>query len=384
MSDRTFLLQDWVTVRSNLSSANPLVQSQEGWLDMSGFADAAFWVDVAEVTPPGGVSTNYLQLFLETSPTCDEIANPASITQSWFQPTTGALRLGTAAPFILAAPTPFVVNSVRSASTVSLSRYLRWRVVPSAAGAWDLTFRIRVVANRSGFFVPTDLAGCVLWLRPDLGTALNGTATGVATWNDQSGTGDPNKNLTAGSVNPTLTASDASYAGRATIQIANSPSSFFQNTTTWATTLSQPHTWVLVGHRNQNNATNYFMDGNAGGFAATVIGTSAAQITMNAGGSVTTTGTGHDWITPSAFLGEFNGASSKLYFNSFTNLTQSGNAGTVNFNQLCLGAHSQGFGGGSPWAGTIAEVIAFSGLLPTSAKARLRSYLNARYGLSIT
>ncbi len=202
MSDRAFLIQDWTTVRGTGTAQAAIVQSEERSLDVTGYADMTYWLDVPEVTPPGSNSSNYVQLFLETAPTYDDIPNPAVPTQSWFQPTTGDLRFGTggsSSPYIQASTTPLVVNSLRSPNTVSLSRYLRWRIVPSTTGAWDLTFRIRGVPNRSGFFAPTDVNGCVLWLRSDAGITPSGSGQAMSTWADLSGLGN---NAAAGGTSP--------------------------------------------------------------------------------------------------------------------------------------------------------------------------------------
>jgi hypothetical protein len=281
--------------------------------------------------------------------------------------------------------TPVAVQAVGYDSGLSPSLALvRIRVQLGGASAATAHVAVYACEGPNLGFLPSRLTTCALWLRADLGVSLSGS--NVTAWNDHSGTGDANKNLTSGSVNPTFTASDASYNNRSTVQISNSVNCFLQNTSTWTTTLTQPHTWVLVGHRNQNNLTNYFMDGNATGFAATVIGTNAspAEITFNAGSSVTTTGSGHDWTSPSVVLVEFNGATSNLYLNSVSTVLQSGNAGAVNFNQLCVGAHSQGFGGGSPWVGTVAEIIAFSGILSAAIKSSLGGYLRDRYAIAVT
>ena len=58
---RTFLLQDWTTVRSSL--ATPITQSEFARLDMSGFLDLTTWLQVSEIS-----AGNYYCAF-QTSPT---------------------------------------------------------------------------------------------------------------------------------------------------------------------------------------------------------------------------------------------------------------------------------------------------------------------------
>ncbi len=50
---------------------------------------------------------------------------------------------------------------------------------------------------------------------------------------------------------------------------------------------------------------------------------------------------------------------------------------------MTFGMHSNAFGGGDNWDGAVAEVIAFNRILAASDKARLRSYINGRYGLGV-
>jgi hypothetical protein len=47
---RTFLLQDWVTIRGTNGSVTTFTQDEERWLDLAGYSDASCWIDVAEVT----------------------------------------------------------------------------------------------------------------------------------------------------------------------------------------------------------------------------------------------------------------------------------------------------------------------------------------------
>jgi hypothetical protein len=177
---RTFLLQDWTTIRGAAALAS-LVQDEGRWLDLDGFSDATCWIDVAEITPPGGTSTNYLTLSLETAAVCDD---------AYFTPMMPNVSFGTAAPFNQASPSPLVLRSTRSLSSANLMRYVRWKITPNTGALWDLTFRIRIVATRSSAFVPTDIAGCNLWLRSDLGVSVTPAATTISSWKDQSGQGN--------------------------------------------------------------------------------------------------------------------------------------------------------------------------------------------------
>jgi hypothetical protein len=370
---RTLLLQDWVTVRS---AGSAVVQDQERWLELDGFSDITCWIDVAEVTPPGGTATNSVQLQLQTSPTADD---------SYFVPSAPTVSFGSTAQFLPASTTPLVLRSGRTPLGNNLGRCLRWQLSGSGSGLWDMTFRIRVVGHRSTAFTPALLPNLQLWYRADLGSTVGASPFIVSSWNDESQTNDLNKNLTYGAstLGPTITYADVNYLGQTTMQTGADAHSYFASGT-WTSTVNQPHTLILVGHRTSAAATTYFTDGIAAGTAASVFISAAGIITMGAGGSITGTA-GNSWLSPSAFLGEFNSASgtSKMFFNDFTTPLAMGNAGAVGFDGVSLGVHSIGFGGGNVWPGTIAEVIDYSAILTTNQKAQIRQYLRGRYGLLI-
>jgi hypothetical protein len=152
-------------VAGTAPSTTTVTQEQGGWLDVSSFASATFWIDVSQVTNSSGYPVT---IALQTAPTLDE---------SYFTPVAPGLTM-------TAATTPVIVQTVRASGTAPLSRYLRWQVV-SLGGSWSASFRIRVSLSPENQFVPTDLSGCVLWLRADLGiTPVGGPVSG---WADQSG-----------------------------------------------------------------------------------------------------------------------------------------------------------------------------------------------------
>ncbi len=197
---RTFLLQDWTTVRSSLTTA--FIQDCDAWLDLDGFSDVTLWVDIGNVTTSRGGN---VQLQFQTSPSLDD-ANFVSLASP--------IGIGTAAPFVLPSSTPTVVRSALSTTTNNLMRYVRWNLQNVGTGTWDLTFRVHAIAARSTTFVPPLLGGCVIWYRGDLGITLSGT--GVSQWNDQSGTNDSHKNLTGTNI-PGYNSADSNYNGQPTL-----------------------------------------------------------------------------------------------------------------------------------------------------------------------
>lgn len=160
-----YVLAQWTTVQSSLTE---FTQDEEEWLDLGNYGDCAFWLEVAELTTPGGGGT--VKLALETAPLAEE---------TLFQPVVPDVTLA-------ASLAPTIVKSVRTPTTAPLSRWLRWKLkAPGASSTWSATFRIRAVPGKSSFFSPMDTSGCQLWLRGDLGVTFNGA--NVSAWADQSG-----------------------------------------------------------------------------------------------------------------------------------------------------------------------------------------------------
>lgn len=383
---RTFELQPWVTIRANASGPAPwpavlsVTQDEGGWADLSRFADAAFWVEVAEVTQPTGGT---VQLTIESSPSPDEplfkpVAQPVNVA-----PVTDPATNGTI---------PLLVRTARTPTTVPLSRWTRWRVSVSAGstGPWDITFRIRGAGGRSSFALPNQLAGCKLWLRGDLGVTQRPVPNGtVANWADQSGNGNdafntvdtnsPQYNQTGHTINgqqvlvfdPTvannnrwlqLTSSLGSPSALHAFIVHRRPFATETNPTWtgfWALGTSGQYThmpWkdVSVG------GDNHIYDDGGGttrydcGVAKVPLDQAQVYEVQNQAGS---------WRN---FL---NGQS------QFTSLTNTVGAGAAT-----------PYIGSSPdqvvvYRGDIAEVVVYNRILTANERALLINYLNGRYGL---
>jgi hypothetical protein len=115
----TFLLTDWLTVRTR-SDSPPIVQSAYAWLDLPEHEDVIFYLDVKEVT--GTVFLSY-----DTSPARHE----GSFVSMLSFTTTPGLRIDRV-PFRTAL--------------VPLARFLRWSMSTSSPGTSDATFRIWIAA----------------------------------------------------------------------------------------------------------------------------------------------------------------------------------------------------------------------------------------------
>lgn len=225
-------------------------------------------------------------------------------------------------------------------------------------------------------FVPTSFAGCVLWLRPDLGVVeAGGTGTGVSTWTDQSGSPDVARSATQPTLGlrPALIASDPVYAGKPTVQSSGTK---WMTTGVWSQTFAQPTTIILVGETVSGGRV---VDGN--GAARQIVWDPLANgfWGMYAGSYVTQSTAA---CTAKSFvLAEFNTTASALAVNSTTPVVSGQNVGTQALQQIGLFGLNDGSGAS---AGKIAELIVFSRLLTPAEKSTMAAYVNARYALSVT
>jgi hypothetical protein len=137
---RAFVLQDWVTIRG-ATAVTSVIQNEASYGQLDAYQDAIFWLQVAEVTVPG---TGTLTLNYETAPIKDESLF-ASMATVGITTTT---------------MTPPKISSVILSQNpaVPLSRWVRWHLVTaSASAAWDVTFRVLLVANQQFAFIPRSL-----------------------------------------------------------------------------------------------------------------------------------------------------------------------------------------------------------------------------------
>jgi hypothetical protein len=381
MSGRTFLLQDWTTIRA--ASGMIVTQDPSSWLDLDGFADVTCWIDVEEVSTPNPFGTTAVVLQLQTSPTSDD---------AYFQPLGPPQSFGNGSPFQVASPAPYIVRSAFATSTNALlssnnlMRYLRWQLAPNGGGSYDLTFRIRAVANRSPVFVPPLIAGCVFWVRADLGIGLYNNTSSVLAWNDQSGSGDANKNLSStSSTYPTITLADANYNNRPTVSFA---SSAYMTSPVWVTTLAQPDTWIIVGNPSTTGTAQVAIESNDKTSGQDVQRNASDTISINTTGLPLVCMPAVQWTTPGVVLAEFQGTKSKIFFNNFSSPSAFGAVGVgpnTGQGSLTLGSSDIQWNptGANFWDGAIAEVIAYNSVLPATSKAQLRNYLTGRYGIFI-
>lgn len=264
---------------------------------------------------------------------------------------------------------------------------------PKAAGTYSLT----IEGEQGGAifsveaFDPRSIPGLIWWLRADLGVTTS--AGTVTAWADQSGIGDSGRNAAPRGVDrAAYNTADPNYNGKATI----GPFTVGPNkdnglkTGTWSTSYvgngTTAFTLGVVGHGGgpslnayftYKTETDYVSLSNSNDVATAYSGPSSPNL---AGGPSLGVG-------PSFMMVEFNGASSKMFAEQVETPTLTGALSATS----TLGAAPQHIGvyGGGPSADIhgvqrMAEVFAYSRVLTAGEKARLRKYLNGRYGKAMT
>lgn len=110
-------LAPWTTLSG--SSSASITQAQREWVDVSDYADGAFWIDVKDIT--GSV-----RIYVDTAVTDEE---------EYFTPL-----------FSYVTSTGTTLRLTRFAdATTPMLRYVRWRL--SSGVTWSVTFRITCVTK---------------------------------------------------------------------------------------------------------------------------------------------------------------------------------------------------------------------------------------------
>lgn len=203
--------------------------------------------------------------------------------------------------------------------------------------------------------------------------------TGVATWADQSGTGDANKNATqgTGANQPTVVAADANFGGRTVL--ATDGTDYLQ-TGSWAAANSQPCTRYIVCRQTSAVGVQILNFSNTGAnFHYLPLAAGTGNLTANAGTSVVTTTSLLNTTTILCWV--INGASSELYFNCITTPTNTGNVGANNSpgDTLCAGNT-----GANGFIGRYAAQAIYAGAHTAAQRAAVINPLASYYGITVT
>jgi hypothetical protein len=264
------------------------------------------------------------------------------------------------------------------AATVSAS------IVDKGGGWYELTLVGPVVATTFAFIVIAEADNDVLYTGNGTGTILMrnfwAQQHSVSQWDDQSGTGDANKNVaqaTAGN-QPLFNASDANLGGRPSLTFSKARKDRLVSGT-WTVANPSPATWFLVGSLTSRDSGGYSLavDG--------IVGTNRQGLgTSNGNGLIAFSGT---ILTDGAFTtGKFvqcgvMGASGKIYVNAKT-AAASATTGTQTLTGLSVGTDA-GNTTGNVWDGQIAEVIGYNRALSQGEVETVLTYLGTRYAIAI-
>ena len=120
---RTFLMQDWTTIRGTGvgGSQAQIVQGEDKWLDFTPFQDCVFWIDCRAQSGASAPS-----MTIETAPSREDALFAALV------------------PAFTLNPSPVVLlQAAFFSASVPVARWIRWKLtVPAGEGSWDATFRI--------------------------------------------------------------------------------------------------------------------------------------------------------------------------------------------------------------------------------------------------
>jgi hypothetical protein len=230
------------------------------------------------------------------------------------------------------------------------------------------------VGGAGGISDPTQLAGCVLWLKADAGLWQDGGASTpaasngdpVGRWDDQSGNG-----------NHVVQATNADRPTLATAVLNGLPVVRFDGTSSSlavAFTLDQPHTrFAVLVNRSPSDGTHILIDGGSGNPSAMVFQTGDVA-SLNAGtelaGPTVLNSAPHIW------RGSFNGASSQISVDGGTAST--GDAGSGSAGGITLGT-DQTLAQFTDC--DVAEVIEYVSALSAGDVIRVLNYLNRRWAV---
>jgi Concanavalin A-like lectin/glucanases superfamily len=355
---------DWVTVRGS-STVTTVTQSDEGWLDLLGCAEAQFFVEIAEVTAPVGSVSGSVLLQLETSPTGDE-----------------STFVAVAGPIVCTPTTAPIVLKTASLGAVPLCRFNRWKVLATTAASWDVTFRIRATANRSFYFAPTQLSDCLLWLRADLGVTFSSSGT-VSAWEDWSNNGH-GASQTTGADQPTYSSTAINgfpaLNGNGTSQCMNTNAFVIGSSATLfavvqSTPATQPAYTRILDH--QYNASYYLGTDSTGGEYKLIVDDGTSPYGTAQGGTIAAN-------TNAIVSGTFSAPTGTLYVNGTSIASDSTDFGTPTSpsNQLwIMQCYANSFA--EYWSGYLAEVVIYGRALAAAELTRVHRYLGARYSITV-
>lgn len=224
-------------------------------------------------------------------------------------------------------------------------------------------------------FSATSVANCRAWYRASLG--VTNTAGAASAWADQSGAGDSSRNFSQGTSGsrPTITSANANFNNKATLDFDGTDD--YMATGTFSSSYSQPVTLYAV-FRATSLGFLYLFDDLDGGSRIALLD-SIGTFDLFAGAELTggTYSTGTTYVLAMVC----NGASSAIYANQYSTAAASGDAGSNAFDSFTLGAR---YTVESYFAGSVAELIAYSGAHDSTTRQTVMQGLGTLYGVTVT
>jgi hypothetical protein len=224
----------------------------------------------------------------------------------------------------------------------------------------DTTFLV----DSGSLILPTDVLGCKLWLRSDLGITKDGSDN-VSEWADQSGNG-----------NDLLQATPANQPNWVDAQLSGYPAIRFNGTSdsmqsSAFSSLSQPlEVLVVAKHLGGGTGNNYLIDGNSN----TMVIYNAKDGYLRAYAGAFFVGPAWDYLSWNLIDMLFYSTSSEARLNGGEPTT--GNVGTYATTKFTLCAYGNGGQNGNY---DLVEVIVYNAELSAPDRDNLEKYLNARY-----
>jgi hypothetical protein len=228
----------------------------------------------------------------------------------------------------------------------------------------------------------------VWWLRADLGITL--ATTKVATWADQSGRGDANRNVSQGTDanRPTYNTTDAAFNNQPTISFTAASSHFLPGVGNWSATYTQPVTFGVIGTATASASNAFFLGARAGSEYMDIYKTTANRPASLVG---TVPGTIEQVATPLAspcviLISVGAGSDGVFRLNSRSHVGSS--TGGAAYTATSVGANGMTVGRRSIAAlqyldGKVAEVFMWNKTLNVGEVNKLMNYVTARYGIAV-
>lgn len=236
------------------------------------------------------------------------------------------------------------------------------------------------------------VSGCVLRLRGDLGVTQNGGS--VSAWADQSGSNDPNKNLSQASAaqQPTWVQADPAFNSQSTLTFAsdNQLPGIKMISGTWSATFQIPSMWYVVS--SVTNLTRGVMvfgppvcSGNSGqtlfrygpGGGASFLSAGVGQCTSGSQPAID----GAKHVVAVAFYDSAGTAKADFYIDGISTAAGSfsvGSSAQSSMDVLQVGGAANDF-----TSLTIADVVAYSGSHSAAERGTIMNALGTRYAIPV-